>query len=225
MHQQPTQGELWVVNTDSQVLAQHLCPNRMQIGIESTRGLGCGGNPEIGRLAAEESADGLAKVRHGGGGGGGGGARRRWPSPAPPPGTKLGGPEPACCPQTYVPCRPDRRVAPMPHTPRACSSWPAATWCLSRQAWAAAPAQVLRLWSRASAASSVSWRGCPVRAARCSHRLWCAAQVAPCTRQCCASLAQAVPLTTLLHAACTHVARAHARRQPHCGRRHVPIQL
>jgi cell division GTPase FtsZ len=76
MHQQPTQGELWVVNTDSQVLAQHLCPNRMQIGIESTRGLGCGGNPEIGRLAAEESADGLAKVRHGGGGGGAGGAAR-----------------------------------------------------------------------------------------------------------------------------------------------------
>lgn len=53
---------MWVVNTDSQVLAQHSCNNRMQIGVESTRGLGCGGNPEIGRIAAEESAEGLKKL-------------------------------------------------------------------------------------------------------------------------------------------------------------------
>jgi hypothetical protein len=56
------QGEMWVINTDAQVLAGHSCSNKMQIGLESTRGLGCGGNPEVGRVAAEESADGLKKV-------------------------------------------------------------------------------------------------------------------------------------------------------------------
>lgn len=56
------QGEMWVINTDAQVLAGHPCDNKMQIGLESTRGLGCGGNPEVGRVAAEESADGLKKL-------------------------------------------------------------------------------------------------------------------------------------------------------------------
>jgi cell division GTPase FtsZ len=56
------QGEMWVINTDAQVLASHLCPNKMQIGLESTRGLGCGGNPEVGHIAAEESEEGLKKV-------------------------------------------------------------------------------------------------------------------------------------------------------------------
>lgn len=56
------QGEMWVINTDAQVLAGHPCSNKMQIGLESTRGLGCGGNPEVGRIAAEESAEGLKKV-------------------------------------------------------------------------------------------------------------------------------------------------------------------
>lgn len=56
------QGEMWVINTDAQVLAGHPCSNKMQIGLESTRGLGCGGNPEVGRVAAEESADGLKKL-------------------------------------------------------------------------------------------------------------------------------------------------------------------
>lgn len=35
----------------------------MQIGKEVTRGLGCGGNPEIGKAAAEESAEGIKQVR------------------------------------------------------------------------------------------------------------------------------------------------------------------
>jgi hypothetical protein len=55
--------EFWAVNTDAQALAHHRCENRMQIGSESTRGLGCGGNPEIGRIAAMESQEGLQKVR------------------------------------------------------------------------------------------------------------------------------------------------------------------
>lgn len=53
---------MWVINTDAQVLAGHPCSNKMQIGLENTRGLGCGGNPEVGRVAAEESAEGLKKV-------------------------------------------------------------------------------------------------------------------------------------------------------------------
>ena len=54
--------EFWAVNTDAQALAHHKCGNRMQIGKEVTRGLGCGGNPEIGRAAAEESAEGIKQV-------------------------------------------------------------------------------------------------------------------------------------------------------------------
>jgi cell division protein FtsZ len=57
--------EFWAVNTDAQALAHHRCENRMQIGSESTRGLGCGGNPEIGKIAALESQEGLKKVSKG----------------------------------------------------------------------------------------------------------------------------------------------------------------
>ena len=49
--------EFWIVNTDVQ--AMRLSPissaNRLQIGEELTRGLGAGGNPEIGMNAANES--------------------------------------------------------------------------------------------------------------------------------------------------------------------------
>lgn len=53
---------MWVLNTDAQVLATHPCERKLQIGLDSTRGLGCGGNPEVGRVAAEESTEGLQKV-------------------------------------------------------------------------------------------------------------------------------------------------------------------
>ena len=42
-------------NTDSQDLDRSACPNRLQIGASLTRGLGAGADPEIGKLAAEES--------------------------------------------------------------------------------------------------------------------------------------------------------------------------
>jgi cell division protein FtsZ len=42
-------------NTDHQDLASNLAPVKIQLGPRSTRGLGAGGNPEIGRVAAEES--------------------------------------------------------------------------------------------------------------------------------------------------------------------------
>lgn len=49
--------EFWIVNTDVQALKMSTLPldNRLQIGAQLTRGLGAGGNPEIGMNAAEES--------------------------------------------------------------------------------------------------------------------------------------------------------------------------
>jgi cell division protein FtsZ len=45
------------VNTDSQVLLTNHAPTKLQIGDNLTRGLGAGGNPEIGMQAAEESRE------------------------------------------------------------------------------------------------------------------------------------------------------------------------
>lgn len=42
-------------NTDAQVLQSSLAPTRIQLGPQLTRGLGAGGNPEVGEAAAEES--------------------------------------------------------------------------------------------------------------------------------------------------------------------------
>ncbi|AFP65585.1 cell division protein (nucleomorph) [Chroomonas mesostigmatica CCMP1168] len=49
--------EFWSINTDAQALSRSLAPNTCNIGAKLTRGLGAGGNPEIGRKAAEESRD------------------------------------------------------------------------------------------------------------------------------------------------------------------------
>jgi len=46
-----------VVNTDLQALAQSEADIKIQIGIKSTKGLGTGANPEIGKRAAEEDLD------------------------------------------------------------------------------------------------------------------------------------------------------------------------
>jgi cell division protein FtsZ len=53
------------VNTDSQSLLLSKARTRVRIGDKLTRGLGAGGNPEIGRKAAEESADELYEVLRG----------------------------------------------------------------------------------------------------------------------------------------------------------------
>ncbi len=45
------------VNTDSQVLLSNKAPTKIQIGEKLTKGLGAGGNPEIGMQAAEESIE------------------------------------------------------------------------------------------------------------------------------------------------------------------------
>ena len=53
------------VNTDAQALTIAKAPTRVRLGDKLTRGLGAGGDPEIGRKAAEESADDLYSVLKG----------------------------------------------------------------------------------------------------------------------------------------------------------------
>lgn len=59
--------EFWIVNTDVQ--AMRMSPvtpeNRLQIGQELTRGLGAGGNPDIGMSAAKESKESIEKAVYG----------------------------------------------------------------------------------------------------------------------------------------------------------------
>lgn len=49
--------EFITINTDAQVLLQNKAPTKLQIGEKLTKGLGVGGNPEIGEQAAEESVE------------------------------------------------------------------------------------------------------------------------------------------------------------------------
>ena len=44
-----------IANTDAQALQISQCPNKIQLGLNSTRGLGAGMRPDIGRQAAEEA--------------------------------------------------------------------------------------------------------------------------------------------------------------------------
>jgi cell division protein FtsZ len=57
--------EFITVNTDAQALLLSKAPTRVRIGDKSTRGLGAGGNPEMGQKAAEESAEELYEVLKG----------------------------------------------------------------------------------------------------------------------------------------------------------------
>lgn len=52
-------------NTDYQALQTSLAVNKIQLGPNATRGLGAGGNPEIGRQAAEESEQAIAEALEG----------------------------------------------------------------------------------------------------------------------------------------------------------------
>jgi cell division protein FtsZ len=47
------------MNSDIQVLELSRAPNKLQLGANVTRGLGAGGNPEVGRAAAEESRNAI----------------------------------------------------------------------------------------------------------------------------------------------------------------------
>lgn len=46
-----------ICNTDSQALESSPVPNKIQLGVNLTEGLGAGANPDIGRQAAEESVE------------------------------------------------------------------------------------------------------------------------------------------------------------------------
>jgi cell division protein FtsZ len=54
--------EFIAANTDAQVLLNNKAPTKLQIGEKLTKGLGVGGNPEIGRQAAEESAEKIKEL-------------------------------------------------------------------------------------------------------------------------------------------------------------------
>ncbi|KAF6172136.1 hypothetical protein GIB67_029554 [Kingdonia uniflora] len=59
--------EFWIINTDVQ--AMRMSPvfpeNRLQIGQELTRGLGAGGNPDIGMNSAKESREAVEEALYG----------------------------------------------------------------------------------------------------------------------------------------------------------------
>jgi cell division protein FtsZ len=57
--------EFIAMNTDIQVLDLSGAPKKVQLGVNLTRGLGAGGNPEIGKSAAEESKNEIRKVLEG----------------------------------------------------------------------------------------------------------------------------------------------------------------
>jgi cell division protein FtsZ len=57
--------EFIAMNTDTQVLDLALAPTRLQLGDALTKGLGAGGNPEVGRNAAEESRQDIKKLLEG----------------------------------------------------------------------------------------------------------------------------------------------------------------
>jgi len=57
--------EFVAINTDAQALMLSKAPTRVRIGNKLTRGLGAGGNPEVGRKSAEESAEDLYNTMKG----------------------------------------------------------------------------------------------------------------------------------------------------------------
>eukprot|EP00212_Chloropicon_laureae_P002828 CAMPEP_0197487468 /NCGR_PEP_ID=MMETSP1311-20131121/2511_1 /TAXON_ID=464262 /ORGANISM="Genus nov. species nov., Strain RCC856" /LENGTH=423 /DNA_ID=CAMNT_0043031155 /DNA_START=78 /DNA_END=1349 /DNA_ORIENTATION=+ len=54
--------EFWAMNTDIQALDQSSASKKLQIGKELTRGLGTGGNSELGEKAADESQEAIANT-------------------------------------------------------------------------------------------------------------------------------------------------------------------
>ncbi len=50
-----------VANTDAQALKTAKAPHKIQLGIKSTKGLGAGANPDVGRRAAEEDIDSIVR--------------------------------------------------------------------------------------------------------------------------------------------------------------------
>jgi cell division protein FtsZ len=57
--------EFVVANTDLQALERSLAVNKVQLGAQSTRGLGAGANPTVGRQAAQEDVDVVRQIVEG----------------------------------------------------------------------------------------------------------------------------------------------------------------
>lgn len=57
--------EFVVVNTDKQVLNNSKAQTKLQIGQKLTRGLGAGGNPEVGQKSAEENKNEISEILQG----------------------------------------------------------------------------------------------------------------------------------------------------------------
>jgi len=51
-----------ICNTDAQALEASPVPIKIQLGANLTEGLGAGSNPDVGRKAAEESADRITEL-------------------------------------------------------------------------------------------------------------------------------------------------------------------
>ena len=49
--------EFWLMNTDLQVLTYSNVPNKLQLGVATTKGLGSGGDPSTGEKAATQMKD------------------------------------------------------------------------------------------------------------------------------------------------------------------------
>lgn len=63
MYEQGIRGVNFVVgNTDNQALDISPIPNKIQLGPDSTEGLGAGSNPEVGKLATEESLEEIRAI-------------------------------------------------------------------------------------------------------------------------------------------------------------------
>jgi len=54
--------QFYVCNTDAQALRSSTVPNKIQLGLQLTEGLGAGSEPEMGRKAALESADKISEA-------------------------------------------------------------------------------------------------------------------------------------------------------------------
>jgi cell division protein FtsZ len=54
--------DFWVANTDKQALSTSKARRRLILGNKTTAGLGAGGNPEVGRQAAEESIEDIRAI-------------------------------------------------------------------------------------------------------------------------------------------------------------------
>lgn len=63
MYEQGIRGVNFVIgNTDNQALEISPIPNKIQLGPDSTEGLGAGSNPEVGKLATEESLEDIRSI-------------------------------------------------------------------------------------------------------------------------------------------------------------------